>query len=573
MPPQGSKRAASEAPGPKVKWNKHDRGSLPNHYTVDNWKGFILKKILEAVLAVKVRGLTLANMKAFQTTVIPQYLYSRIKDLLNWISYANGLLKSKHIESHWPMAQRLLEQYPDDKRREVAQKAANNRKQYLSMHEVAPFQGNDDVYEFLHLDTKDIFFLWAPIQRDVTPEYLSMHDRATDGGFHCCAHEDLPWPPMRTIDCWSEIPLEAGVVEEVWPRPGEAANSPQDSPGVPMTVPGITDYSISEHQESGVQGISMKAIEEMEKACTTQDMETVNLVKRLLGTMELTPVVGNDGVVELRPQYSVEYISAESSRLAQMNTSGHVRYALKSLEIDKKSYQVLEAALQTREKELEAESVLLKSKEEEAKVWKDEVKAIEECVALRRKANAELKQLLARDQEENQSCFNRVHPGVVDALRPGSMFGFDASPVRRPAQALCGRRSFPGINDSPRLGYPSFGASCDAARLGVGYTQGPGTGPIQNDGAEEETGATNRERLSMPGLVSDALGMLGGGGGVTSFGSGNEHEIELIDGSCGPTSVRWDEDGGEGKDMVSEYLSSQSSATQTVIPAADLSFG
>ena len=285
----------------------------------------------------KVRGLTLANMKAFQTTVIPQSLYSHITDLRNWISYANGLLKSKLIESHWAMAQRLLEQYPDDKRREVAQKAVNNRKQHLSMHEVAPFQSNDDVYEYLHLDTKDIFFLWAPILRDVTPEYLGMHDRAMDGGFHwldrleeqsytiiarfasgaltaipgtdygeharaidlretSCAHEDLPWPPMRTIDCWLDFPLEAGVVEEVWPRPGEAANSPQDSPGVPMTVPGITDYSISEHQETGGQGISMKTIEEMEKASTAEDMEMVNLVKRLLGTRELTPVGGDDGM-------------------------------------------------------------------------------------------------------------------------------------------------------------------------------------------------------------------------------------------------------------------------------------
>jgi hypothetical protein len=285
----------------------------------------------------EVRGLTLANMKAFQTMVILQSLYSRITDLRNWISYTNGLLKSKLTKSHWAIARRLLEQYPDDKRREVAQKATNNRKQHLSMHEVAPFQSNDDVYEYLHLDTKDIFFLWAPILRDVTPEYLGMHDRAIDGGFHWldrleehsytiiarfasgpllaipgadygeharaidlretrCAHEDLPWPLMRTIDCWSYIPLEAGVVEEVWPRPGEAANPPQDSPGVPMTVPGITDYCISEDQETGGQGISMKAVEEMEKASTAEDMETVNLVKRLLGTRELTPVVGDDGM-------------------------------------------------------------------------------------------------------------------------------------------------------------------------------------------------------------------------------------------------------------------------------------
>ena len=285
----------------------------------------------------KVRGLTLANTKACQTMVILQSLYSHITDLWNWISYANGLLKSQLIESHWAMAQRLLKQYPDDKRREVAQKAANNRKLHLSMHEVAPFQSNDDVYEYLHLDTKNIFFLWSLILHDVTPEYLGMHDRATNGGFHwldrleeqsytiiarfalgalmvilgtdygkharaidlhetCCAHEDLPWPPVRTIDCWSDILLEVGIVEEVWPRPGEAANSPQDSPGVPMTVPGITDYSISEHQETGGHGISMKAIEDIEKASTTEDMETVNLVKQLLGTRELTPVVGDDGM-------------------------------------------------------------------------------------------------------------------------------------------------------------------------------------------------------------------------------------------------------------------------------------
>jgi len=314
-----------------------------------------------------------------------------------------------------------------------------------------------------------------------------------------------------------------------------------------------------------------------------------------------------------------------------MNTSGHVQYALELLEIDKKSYQVLGAALQRWEKELEAESALLESMEEEAKVWKDEVKAIEKRVALRRKANAERKQLLARDQQENHSSFNRVHPGVVDSLRPGSMFGFDALPVRRPAQALRGRHSFVGINDSPRLDHRSFGACSDAAGLGVlspgnnlgpafdapqstpgsyrkispigtpetpvarsdlrkpkknepvpsrnsvtpdqGYAEGPCAGGIENDGAEEETGATNREWLSTPGLVSDALGMLGGGGGDTSFGSGNENEIELIDGSRGPTSGRWDEHGGEGKDMVSKYLSSQSSATQNVIPPVDLSFG
>jgi len=69
----------------------------------------------------------------------------------------------------------------------------------------------------------------------------------------------------------------------------------------------------------------------------------------------------------LRPQYSVEYITAESSRLAQMNSSGHIRYALELLEIDKKSYQVLGAALRRREKELEPDSALLKWMEEGAK--------------------------------------------------------------------------------------------------------------------------------------------------------------------------------------------------------------
>jgi hypothetical protein len=63
-----------------------------------------------------------------------------------------------------------------------------------------------------------------------------------------------------------------------------------------MTVPGIMDYSISEHQETGCQGISMKVMEGIEKATTTEDMETVNSVKPLLGTQELTPVVGDDGM-------------------------------------------------------------------------------------------------------------------------------------------------------------------------------------------------------------------------------------------------------------------------------------
>ena len=330
-------------------------------------------------------------------------------------------------------------------------------------------------------------------------------------------------------------------------------------------------------------------------------------------------------------QYSVEHITVDSSLLAQINNSGHVRYALELLEIDKKSSQVLGAALRRWQKELEAESALLESMEEKVNVRKDKVKAIEECVALRRKANTECKQLPARAQQENQSSFNRVHLGVVDSLRPGSMFGFDAVPVRRPAQALRGCRSLAGINDSPCLDHRSFGASSDAARLGIvspgnnpgpafdspqctlgryqkvspigtpetpvaqrnlhkpekdepvpsrnsvtpdqGYKQGPCVGSIENDRTEEQTGAMNRERSSTPGLVSDALGMLGGGGGETSFGSGNKNEIKLIDGSRGPTSGRWDEHGGEGKDMVSEDLSSQSSATQNVIPPVDLSFG
>ena len=186
----------------------------------------------------------------------------------------------------------------------------------------------------------------------------------------------------------------------------------------------------------------------------------------------------------MRLQYSVKHITAESSRLAQMNTSGHVQYALESLEIDKKSYQVLGAAFRRREKELEAESVLLESMEEEAKVWKDEVKAIEERIALRRKANAECKQLLARDQQENQSSFNRVHPGVVDSLHPGSTFGFDASPVRRPAQALLGHCSFAGINDSPRLDHRSFGASSNTAGLRL---LSPGNNPEHNFDAPQST--------------------------------------------------------------------------------------
>ena len=112
--------------------------------------------------------------------------------------------------------------------------------------------------------------------------------------------------------------------------------------------------------------------------------------------------------------------------------------------------------------------------EEDATGWQDEVKSIEERGALRHKANAEHKQLLACDQQENQCSFNRVHLGVVDSLCPGSMFCFDISPVRGLAQAPCGRRSFPGINDWARLGYRSLGASSEAAELSI---LGPGNNP------------------------------------------------------------------------------------------------
>ena len=69
------------------------------------------------------------------------------------------------------------------------------------------------------------------------------------------------------------------------------------------------------------------------------------------------------------------------------------------------------------------------------------------------------------------------------------------------------------------------------------------------------------QRSITPGLVSDGLDKLRGGCGDTSSGSACDNEIELHDGSCRPTSGRWDEHSGEGKDMVSKYFSSQSSAT------------
>jgi len=116
--------------------------------------------------------------------------------------------------------------------------------------------------------------------------------------------------------------------------------------------------------------------------------------------------------------------------------------------------------------------------------------------------------------------------------------------------------------------------SCNFGTSNQCYPQGPCPGAIQNDGAEGETGAMNMTRSSTPGLVSDALGMLGGVDGDTSLRLGNEHEIELIDRSCGPTSGRWDAPGGGGGEhLVREYFSLQSSATQNVIRPVDLFFG
>jgi hypothetical protein len=40
------------------------------------------------------------------------------------------------------------------------------------------------------------------------------------------------------------------------------------------------------------------------------------------------------------------------------------------------------------------------------------------------------------------------------------------------------------------------GPSCNSVTPDKGYAQGPCVGAIENDGAEEETGATNRERSS-----------------------------------------------------------------------------
>jgi len=103
--------------------------------------------------------------------------------------------------------------------------------------------------------------------------------------------------------------------------------------------------------------------------------------------------------------------------------------------MDKRSYQILGAALRRRVKKIEMEIATLEAMEEEVKVWKDEVKAIEERVAIRRKDNAARKQRLKEDQEANQSSLNRVHPGIVGVLHPGFMFGeVDQSPVKHPVQ-------------------------------------------------------------------------------------------------------------------------------------------
>jgi hypothetical protein len=51
-----------------------------------------------------------------------------------------------------------------------------------------------------------------------------------------------------------------------------------------------------------------------------------------------------------------------------MDTSGHVRNALELLEMDKRSYQILGAALRRCEKKIETEIATLEAMEEEVKV-------------------------------------------------------------------------------------------------------------------------------------------------------------------------------------------------------------
>ncbi|KAF8247322.1 hypothetical protein K440DRAFT_643964 [Wilcoxina mikolae CBS 423.85] len=137
MPPKGIKHTTSEALTQKTKKSKSDNFTM--HYTVENWKVFIPKRDLEAILVSQVskngydevltnptdvRGLTLANIKSFQSITILQSLLSHVTDFRNWISYVNGILKSRLIETYWAMAEELPKRYPDDLRNEITQKAA-----------------------------------------------------------------------------------------------------------------------------------------------------------------------------------------------------------------------------------------------------------------------------------------------------------------------------------------------------------------------------------------------------------------------------------------------------------------
>jgi hypothetical protein len=68
MPTMGSKCTTSDTPDPNVKTIKHDHGSLPNHYTVDDWKGLLPMTIFEAVLALKVSGFKICKMRTNVST-------------------------------------------------------------------------------------------------------------------------------------------------------------------------------------------------------------------------------------------------------------------------------------------------------------------------------------------------------------------------------------------------------------------------------------------------------------------------------------------------------------------------
>jgi hypothetical protein len=87
---------------------------------------------------------------------------------------------------------------------------------------------------------------------------------------------------------------------------------------------------------------------------------------------------------------------------------------------------------------IEVALALLQMMDDEENMWKDEVKAIEEPDALRRKYNAENKELLTCDQPEIQPSFIRVHLAAVDSLWRGTIFGFDLSPVWCLTQSLRG---------------------------------------------------------------------------------------------------------------------------------------